>query len=218
MNTLKKYGFHFLLIGVISDFLTPYVLGLFYPALNQRTMVISLVGEVGSPVRGAFLVWSVVAGLFYVLSLPAVYGLFKETSRSLAFLLTAAIGIYGIGDCIFTGLFSVDTEQAGWSLSTWIHNVGSGIGYAGFLIFPLFLVLLYHKQGKIGESRGYLVLLVLSLIFAGIYGVARTPITADFPLFNQLGLWQRVSFFFNYIPLTLFALRQLFVFKNQSFL
>lgn len=40
MDFLRKYGFYFLLSGVVSDFLTPYVLGIFYPKLNQMTAVI----------------------------------------------------------------------------------------------------------------------------------------------------------------------------------
>ena len=109
LRYLKKYGFYFLLIAVIADFLTPYVLGRFYPKLNQLTAVISLFGDIDSPVRSAFLIWSVVAGSFYTLSLPAIYAALKETSKGLASLATAAIGLYGIGDCIFTGLFSVDS-------------------------------------------------------------------------------------------------------------
>lgn len=175
MNVLKKYGFHFLMIGVISDFLTPYVLGIFYPELHQMTAVMSLFGDVGSPVRGAFLIWSVVAGCFYTLSLPAIYTTFKETSRPLAGLTAAAIGTYGIEDCIFTGLFSVDTADAQWNFSTWVHNIGSGIGYVGFLLFPLFLYLIYKKQNKRELSRRYFVLLFLSLTVAAIYGLARIP-------------------------------------------
>ena len=48
---LPKYGFYFLLLGVISDLSTPYILGLFYPKLNQMTTVISVFGDVDSPVR-----------------------------------------------------------------------------------------------------------------------------------------------------------------------
>lgn len=65
MKFLKKYGFYFLLLGVLSDFLTPYILGIFYPELNQMTRVMSVFGDVASPVRGAFLVWSVVSGVFF---------------------------------------------------------------------------------------------------------------------------------------------------------
>ncbi|MCH3124609.1 DUF998 domain-containing protein, partial [Listeria monocytogenes] len=82
---------------------------------------------------------------------------------------------YGIGDCIFTGLFSFDTEQASWTFSTWVQNIGSGLGYAGFLIFPLFLVILYRKTGDNSRSNVYLVLLIGSLLSAGVYGLARIP-------------------------------------------
>ena len=54
MIFLQKYGFYFLLLGVISDLSTPYILGLFYPKLNQMTTVISVFGDVDSPVRRAF--------------------------------------------------------------------------------------------------------------------------------------------------------------------
>jgi hypothetical protein len=64
MAFIRKYGFYFLLLGVLSDFLTPYVLGVFYPQLNQMTTVISMFGEVESPVRTMFLVLSVISGVF----------------------------------------------------------------------------------------------------------------------------------------------------------
>ncbi|MGO3792565.1 MAG: DUF998 domain-containing protein [Enterococcus gilvus] len=206
---MKKYGFHFLLAGVLADFLTPYVLGLFYPSLNQMTAVMSLFGDVDSPVREAFLIWSVVAGCLYTLSLPAIYTTLKKTSKTLAGLAAAAIGSYGIGDCIFTGLFSVDSADAHWNLSTWVHNIGSGIGYAGFLIFPFVLYLIYRKQANRSASRRYLLLFLLSLLVAAIYGLARIPQLNQFVVFQQLGFWQRLSFVFNYLPIVLFGWQNL---------
>ncbi len=209
MNILKRYGFYFLLAGVISDFLTPYVLGVFYPQLDQMTSVMSLFGDVDSPVRQAFLIWSVVAGCFYVLALPALYTAFKPTSHRLAGLAVLAIGAYGIGDCIFTGLFSVDSADAQWSFSTWVHNIGSGIGYAGFLLFPLILFFLYRVQKEKQMSRRYLSLFCLSIAVAAIYGLARLPQLNQFVVFKQLGFWQRLSFIFNYLPIVYLAMTQL---------
>lgn len=215
MLFLKKYGFYFLLLGVLSDFLTPYILGLFYPEMNQMTMVMSVFGDVASPVRGAFLVWSVVSGVLFVLALPAIYETFRATSRTLASLLALAIGLYGVGDCIFTGLFSIDTEQSTWTISTWIHNIGSGLGYAGFLIFPLFLIILYRKQGKARQSNIYLLLFIISLLSAGVYGLARIPAINDLPILNKIGFCQRISFFLNYLPIVVFAVNQIKGSKNK---
>lgn len=36
MKFLKKYGFYFLLLGVLSDFLTPYILGIFLPRIKSN--------------------------------------------------------------------------------------------------------------------------------------------------------------------------------------
>ncbi|MBC1965130.1 DUF998 domain-containing protein [Listeria welshimeri] len=209
MKFLKKYGFYFLILAVLSDFLTPYILGIFYPGLNQMTRVMSVFGDVASPVRGAFLVWSVVSGVLFVLSLPAIYQSAIKQSRNLAILLVSAIGLYGIGDCIFTGLFSIDTEQASWTFSTWVHNIGSGLGYAGFLIFPLFLVILYRKKAEKTLSNLYLVLLIVSLLSAGIYGLARIPAVNYLPVLDKIGFCQRISFFFNYLPMVVFGVDQI---------
>lgn len=209
MKFLKKYGFYFLILAVLSDFLTPYILGIFYPGLNQMTRVMSVFGDVASPVRGAFLVWSVVSGVLFVLSLPAIYQSAIKQSRTLAILLVSAIGLYGIGDCIFTGLFSIDTEQSSWTFSTWVHNIGSGLGYAGFLIFPLFLVILYRKKAEKTLSNLYLVLLIVSLLAAGIYGLARIPAVNYLPVLDKIGFCQRISFFFNYLPMVVFGVDQI---------
>ncbi|MBC1365081.1 DUF998 domain-containing protein [Listeria welshimeri] len=209
MKFLKKYGFYFLILAVLSDFLTPYILGIFYPGLNQMTRVMSVFGDVASPVRGAFLVWSVVSGVLFVLSLPAIYQSAIKQSRTLAILLVSAIGLYGIGDCIFTGLFSINTEQSSWTFSTWVHNIGSGLGYAGFLIFPLFLVILYRKKAEKTLSNLYLVLLIVSLLSAGIYGLARIPAVNYLPVLDKIGFCQRISFFFNYLPMVVFGVDQI---------
>ncbi|MBC1684256.1 DUF998 domain-containing protein [Listeria welshimeri] len=209
MKFLKKYGFYFLILAVLSDFLTPYILGIFYPGLNQMTRVMSVFGDVASPVRGAFLVWSVVSGVLFVLSLPAIYQSAIKQSRTLAILLVSAIGLYGIGDCIFTGLFSIDTEQSSWTFSTWVHNIGSGLGYTGFLIFPLFLVILYRKKAEKTLSNLYLVLLIVSLLSAGIYGLARIPAVNYLPVLDKIGFCQRISFFFNYLPMVVFGVDQI---------
>ncbi|MTD42021.1 DUF998 domain-containing protein [Erwinia sp. CPCC 100877] len=209
MSFLRKHGFDFLLLGTISDFLTPYVLGGFDHQLNQRLTVISAFGAVNSPVRGAFFIWSVFSGLLFVGALPAVAEHCLAVSKKIAVCLCTALGAYGIGDCIFTGLFSINTQETSWTFSTWLHNLGSGVGYAGFLISPCLFVWYYQKLGNKKKTRLFFCLFLLSLFFAVIYGLARLPQLSGSPILNELGLWQRTSFFFNYLPIGLFSLQEL---------
>lgn len=209
MEVLEKNGFIFLICAIVIDFFTPYFLGIFYPNLNQYKDVMSMFGETGSPVRSQFLIISVIAGIFYLLSLPAIYLNFQSTSKSLAISTCLSIGLYGLGDCIFTGLFSISSSNNNWNLSTWIHNIGSGIGYAGFLLFPVSICLLYRKQHLIHTSNTYFVFFVVSIIFAIIYGLAQLPRLSNYILFSQLGFWQRVSFFFNYLPIAFFSIQNI---------
>ena len=201
MKFLKKYGAVFLILGALSDFLTPYGLGLFYPGMNQGTMVITIFGDVNSPVREAFKIWSVVSGILFVLAVPALYAFFRKIAPRFGWLPALCIALYGICDCMFTGLFSIDQEAASWTFSTWVHNIGSGVGYAGFLLFPAVVALVYQLAGKTREGRVYWLFLAASVLTAILYGLARIPALAHTTVFSQLGLWQRVSFFFNYLPI-----------------
>ena len=209
MEFLRRYGFYFLFAGVVIDFLTPYILVFFYPQFNQMTTVISVFGDVSSPVRKAFLIWSVISGCLYVLALPAVYQTFVTVSRLLTLLLTAAIGFYGVFDCIFSGLFSLDMNGSSGDFSTWIHNMGSGIGYTGFLLLPLIVFLIHRAMGNNQFSQLFLGLAIISFLVAGGYGLARIPELNRLPLLNQLGFWQRLSFFFNYLPIGILSILQI---------
>lgn len=209
LTWLKKKGFYFLLLAVILDFLTPYILGFFHPALNQMAQVISLFGEPSSPVRQSFLIWSVVAGSFYTLSVPAIAHYFQHDSNPFHWLPAFAIGLYGVGDGIFTGIFSVNPQLSYWDFSTWIHNIGSGLGYTCFLLFPFLLSINYKKQGNEKTAKRYLYFFGFNLLFASFYGITRLPIISQGTIFSPLGFWQRVSFIANYSPILTFALTAL---------
>ena len=57
-------------------------------------------------------------------------------------------------------------------------------------------------------SHCYL-LTVISLLIAGLYGLARIPSISQFAFFKQLGFFQRLSFFFNYLPMICLSFFQL---------
>ena len=109
------------------------------------------------------------------------------------------IGAYGLFDCIFSGLFSVDTSSAG-TVAAALHNGGSAVGYTGFLLLSGVLTIIYSKYGS-QKIKTFWLLFILCMLAAGLYGLARIPQLQQVKPFNYLGLWQRVSSFCNYLPM-----------------
>lgn len=106
-------------------------------------IVISVFGDVDSLVRCVFLVWLVVFGFFFVFLLFVLYYLFVGILKIFVIFVVVIVGLYGIGDCIFIGLFSINMNESFWNLLIWIYNIGFGLGYVGFLFFLLLFVLFY---------------------------------------------------------------------------
>lgn len=213
MNKIKEKGFFFLLAGVLSGFLMPYVLGAFYPKFNPFRSVISLLGDVGSPVQQAFLVWSVVTGIFYLFSLPAVYQEICKTSVKLARIVASLIAAYALGEEIFSGIFSLDIQQPTWNFSSWMHNIGSAIGFSGFMVLPYFIYRYYEKKEDKKWACRYFWLMLINFLVIGFYFVSRMITMFQFAPFHADGFFQRLSYFFNYLPVGIFALNHL---KNQK--
>ena len=109
------------------------------------------------------------------------------------------IGAYGLFDCIFSGLFSVDTSSAD-TVATALHNGGSAVGYTGFLLLSGVLTIIYSKDGS-QKIKTFGFLFILCILATGLYGLARIPQLQQVKPFNYLGLWQRVSSFCNYLPI-----------------
>lgn len=105
--------------------------------------VISVFGEVFSFVRKVFFIWLVVLGIFFILLLFVLYVVFVSIFCVLVILVIVFIGFYGIGDCIFIGLFSINIYEFLWNVLIWVYNIGLGLGYSGFLLFLVFFFLIY---------------------------------------------------------------------------
>lgn len=206
MQLLKKYGGYFLVLGVLLDFFTPYYVGFKDQGYNQLTEVISLLGDVNSPVRENFNRLTIIAGMLMLASLPRIYAIFSRKTKKGAWLVVAMIGAYGLFDCIFSGLFSVDTSTAG-TVAAVLHNGGSAVGYTGFLLLSGVLTIIYSKYGSQKNKNLFGFLFILCMLAAGLYGLARIPQLQQVKPFNYLGLWQRVSSFCNYLPMLALCLQ-----------
>lgn len=206
MAFLRKYGFTFLLIGIVSDFLTPFILGFFSPDFNQLTMLISQLGAEDSPVRIVFNSWSIISGSLMLLSLPTVYRKFIKVNRPLARWSVIGIAMFAIGDCILTGIFSYE-EPGQVSIEGMVHSFTSALGIIGFLIMPLLFACFYSRQHKTNKVRLEIAFFVLAGVSSLIAGAPDLPFLAFSA--NYDGLWQHINLIFLYLPVGLFAIEEL---------
>ena len=70
----------FLVLGSYLIF-TPYYVGFKDQGYNQLTEVISLLGDVNSPVRENFNRLTIIAGMLMLASLPRIYAIFPENEK-----------------------------------------------------------------------------------------------------------------------------------------
>lgn len=203
MYFIKKNGFWFLLLFAVGDFLMPFFLAPFYPGYNPFTQFISNLGESGAPTEDLFLKIEFVIGILAVLGCPALYKTLAPVNKKIAWLSTLAIACFGIGDCIFTGIFSLQSQVSHLTLSDVIHGIGSMIGVMGLMLFPLLLAFAYRKTKQSHWQKIYFGIFVIAVI---------TSLLNAFSLvldFAYPGLIQRFSLIFLYLPVVLFSVRQL---------
>ncbi|MGO3610209.1 MAG: DUF998 domain-containing protein, partial [Enterococcus sp.] len=139
MTFIKKISPWLLILAVVGDFSLPYILGRFYPGFDQATMIISQLGEDGSPVQQAFNRGSIVTGSLFMLSSIGVYLFFRSESKRLAQILAGAIALYGFGDCLLTGLVHISKSASFFSPAYFLHAAFSGIAMVAMMFVPLSL-------------------------------------------------------------------------------
>ncbi|WP_339101906.1 DUF998 domain-containing protein [Candidatus Enterococcus clewellii] len=209
MTFLKKYGFYFMVLAILSELILPFILGSFYLNYDSFTMLISSFGEDGSPVKLAFKIWVSINGVLFLLAIPSFYQRFKQTSRPLAKWLSIMIAAFGIGDCIITGLFDQSTNHSEIDIEGMIHNYASGIGFVALLIGTALLFRLYSLENKHFMVTIIPIIFIISLLFMLLFALPKIPIL------NQVhvpyrGLWQRGNLLFLYLPFLFVALEGLF--------
>lgn len=209
MTFLKKYGFYFMAIAVISEWVLPLVLASFVPGYLQFTNLISDFGEVESPTHMAFKVWEVVNGLLFLLSAPAFYAYFKNTSKKLSGWFTTMLIIFSLTDCVFTGLFDRATSSNTQDITGMIHNYSSGIGDTALLISMFVLLKLYRMQGKTAIATLLLGAFIISLGIQFLFVYPRIMPDSQFKI-PYRGLWQRLNLWLLYMPFLLISVKEIF--------
>lgn len=199
MTFLKKYGFYIMILAVISELTMPLVLKNFYPGYNQMTMLISSFGENGSPTKVAFKIWAIADGFLFLLTIPSFYSRFKATSQPLAKWLGIAIAVFGIGDCIITGVFDRSSQAVEFNIESAIHDYASGLGFVALLVGTLILIRLYYLEKNPFMVTVLPLIFIISALFMLLFSAPRIPVI-DRVHIPYRGLWQRGNLLFLYLP------------------
>lgn len=194
---IKRYFWYWLLGFVAVDFLTPYVLAFFYPGYQPLRQVISDLGENGSPVEATFGWLSIVTGILLLLSLPGLTTYLKRfASTKISILISLSLAIFSVGQCLLSGIFSVDRDAQTLQFSMVVHQVGSALGNVGMLGFPLLVAIVAFKFNK-QRAYWFITLFVFSIACASLNGYAQ----AQGLIYK--GVYQRLSMIAMYLPIVL---------------
>ena len=208
MKILKEYGFYLLLLAIISEIALPFILARYYPNYSQINNLISTFGETDSPTKWAIKIWEIINGSLFVLSAPAIYERFKETNHRFALILSLLVVVFGLGDCIITGLFDRAANQSEVDFTSLLHNYASGAGFVALLIGTLLLFLLYRQEKNELFTIFLPLIFLAAMVFMFLFAMPKIPIISQFQISHR-GLWQRLNLWFLYLPYFLTAIQSL---------
>lgn len=195
-------------MAVVGEMVVPFALAPFYKGYKHSTMAISSLANSKSPVRLPFNLWMLLAGIFFIQALPAIYDTYHEISKPLTVATVLFLAVFAVGACIFTCFFSVNETKEIVTTASKIHGAGSAVGFMLLLLDPMFLAILSFKS----EDR------ISGVISTVSFGLALVTfvlfIMADKPEFQETaiakeGLWQRLNLLFMYLPFALIAVKNI---------
>ncbi|QQK06999.1 DUF998 domain-containing protein [Miniphocaeibacter halophilus] len=202
---LRKNGFYFMIIAIISELILPFVLGYFVADFNQIVNVISKFGETEGFVNIVFKIWEITNGILFFMAIPAFFTRFSNTSKKLAKYLSISIGVFSLGDCILTGLF--DNSMLNFK----IINIGKLIhGSASFMAFVAIIIgiLILGRLYSLEKNKKMVNITIINFILVGIFMVLFA--VSKFEFFYIIagryrGLWQKLSLLFTFLPFFIVA-------------
>ena len=208
MDKLTGLAWAALLIAMIGDILASVTLPAMYKGYDIKKDSISALGNPESPVRRVFNLWMLIEGLLFLLSLPAVFGYYRNISLGLTVTTVIFIAVFAVGACILTCFFSVNKDKDVVTTASKIHGAGSVTGFMLFLFVPLLVAILSFK----GQDKATGIISVISFIIALVFFALF--VMSDKPEFkktfvNNEGLWQRLNLLFMYIPLAAVAVKNI---------
>ncbi|WP_100065837.1 DUF998 domain-containing protein [Miniphocaeibacter massiliensis] len=212
---LKKYGFYFMIIAILSELILPFILGSFIIDFSHTKTLISRLGEAEGIIKIIFKIWEIINGLLFFMSIPAFFERFKKVSEKLAKCLCFTIILFGLGDCILTGLFDSSMMDFGYiKIGKLIHGSSAFIAYIGILVGVLLLIKLYMLEGNRDMAIAIMVLFIITGVFMLLFAAPKISMLKSITI-NYRGLWQKLALLFAFSPFLLVSINEVISRKIQ---
>lgn len=202
-----------LIIAIIGDFAVPYLLAPFYKGYSHNTMVMSSLGNPGSPVRILYNIWLIVLGILLLVSCTFIVSKYWLVSKPLTIAIVILVAVFAIGAGILSGIFSVNESKEVVTLASKIHGMGAALGFMALMFTPLLLSILSYNSNDKLQGTLFAIAFVLALIFFTLFVMSDKPTFKDTIVSNE-GLWQRLSLLLMYFPLGYIAVENLIRIKS----
>lgn len=178
-------------VACVMEFIIEFYAASKNPNYSPISQSISYLGNPESPTHHLITIWSLIFTILFAFFAFGFFKAFKDSSKKIE-IATLLLVLYGLGQGMGAGLFSMDASKAQNSWVNISHDVFSGIGDVALVLFPLVMLFYFSK------IKRYLTVLtaVLGIAFMLLF------LSAKFELMPHTmpykGLWQRLSQFVYY--------------------
>lgn len=199
--SIKYISLLIMLIVIIREIALPFVLGVFQK--NQPIGLLSDLGVPGMPTRLIFKKWEDIDGLLFILGTPFYVYFLKQVSKKIAMWFVTLIIIYGLGDCLFTGIFDYSGSYFA-NMHSFLHAFGSIIGCMALFLANLLLIIsmLYMRKNFLA------LIMVISQLLAVVACVTCVLIENNWPI--AASILQTIGLDSLYWPILILSLQQVF--------
>jgi hypothetical protein len=192
------------IIASIGEFISIFVLGLYYPGYNQWTDTMSSLGASISPVSDIISTWWIIMGVLFIFFGIGYKKAFQDKGKN-AGIASLLIILYGLGEGIGSGSFKADHIADVPTTMAIIHDILGGIGVTAILAFPLIVRKVITKEEMPGFSIMSKIIFVLGILSIILFLFRFSSDPNNF-LSVYKGLWQRLFMLNTYIYLSTIAI------------
>ena len=194
-----KFALSLAIIVMFLDIIVPFVLSkFFYKDYSNLSNNINLLGCDKSSVKLFYNIWSVIAGVVFILFAIAFYLSF-ESSNKIALTIMIMIMIYGIGNKIVVGFFPASGDKEIKNFKTVLNAIGSSLGFFALLCSIIALTLLNFAFKNSNIAIADAICCGFSLLYFSLF-VLSDKSRYQNTIISYEGLWQRLAIYSMYIP------------------